>query len=103
LLFNLQGDEVINVFTLFLFSSILHIPAIFLGYPFLAAFGYPKYANITVVYGSLFHIVGLISLALFNYINIYSVSSMVILTESVVFFTRIHYVRKVNLIFKKIL
>lgn len=101
LLFNLQSDEVNKVFVLFLFSSILHVPAIFLGYPFLAAFGYPKYANITVIYSSIFHIIGLIFLSLFNYINIYSVASLVILTESVVFFTRVYYVKKSNLLIER--
>jgi PST family polysaccharide transporter len=98
LLFNLTNSEIITIFNIFLLSSILHVPAIFLGYPFLAAFGFSKYANITVIYSSIFHIIGLSILALFCSITIYNVAIMVILTESVVFFTRLFYIKKVNLI-----
>lgn len=100
IIFNVKSIEINNVLSILIMSSILHIPAILLGYPLLAAFGFPKYANLTVVQSSLVHIVGLGWLAITNNINIYSVSIMVVLTEATVFLTRFYYAKKMKLIFK---
>lgn len=98
LLFKLKHVESNKVFMIFLFSSLLHIPAILLGYPFLAAFGFPKYANVTVILSSIFHLFGLTILAVLGLISIYNIAVMVVLTEATVFFSRIYYSKKANLI-----
>lgn len=98
ILFNLISDEVNIVLLILVSSSILHVPAILLGYPFLAAFGYPKYANITVIQSSIVHLIGLGCLSLMDIVNIYNVAFMVLITEMTVFLTRLYYVKKTNLI-----
>ena len=101
ILFNIKNTEINTVLLIFVTSSILHVPAILLGYPFLAAFGYPKYANLTVIQSSIVHLIGLGFLSLFEMITIYNVAYMVLVTETTVFLTRIYYAKKSNLIFKK--
>lgn len=98
ILFHSRSLEINNVLLLLVLSSILHLPAILLGYPLLAAFGFPKYANLTVVQSSLVHLIGLGILVITNNITIYSVSIMVIITEATVFITRFYYAIKLKLI-----
>lgn len=99
LLFQLTNREIVQVFYLLLISSIFHVPSMFLGYPFLAAFGFPKHANIAVVYGGLFHVILLSFLILIpsDYPSIYSVSGAVIATELFILVLRIIYIRQENL------
>lgn len=98
LLFKSPGQEINNVFLIFLTSALLHVPAILLGYPLLGAFGFSRYANITVMQSSAVHLLGLVLLMAFGYISIYSVSVMVVITEATVFFTRLYYSKKVKLL-----
>lgn len=98
ILFNLSSFEVNSILLILVTSSILHVPAILLGYPLLAAFGYPKYANLTVIQSSIIHLVGLGILSLLGMINIYSVAFMVLVTETTVFITRVYYAKKMKLI-----
>ncbi|MCM8767488.1 MAG: flippase [Candidatus Omnitrophica bacterium] len=83
--------ESIYVFRILLISALIVVPSIILGYPFLAAMGYPEYANKSVIYGSLLHIFGLLLLVITNHINIYSVAILVILTETTVLIYRIYF------------
>ena len=90
-----EGLEVsIHVFKILLLSTIVVVPSILLGYPFLAAMGYPKYANISVIAGSILHLTGLGILLLLNMVNVYTVAMMVVLTESFVLSFRIYGVIK---------
>jgi PST family polysaccharide transporter len=73
------------------------VPSILLGYPLLAAMGFPIYANISVVAGSFLHLVGLVILFYLNLINVYSISAMVFATESFVLMIRVYGVIKGNL------
>ena len=91
------GTQSLEVFYIFLFASLIVVPSVFLGYPFLGALGFPKYANLSVVYGSIFHIIGLGVLMLFQNITIFSVAYMVVATEILVFSTRVYWVRKESL------
>ena len=72
-----------NVLCIFLFANILCLPATFLGYPFLAAWGHPNFCNYSLLATSLFHIIGLFILYITNYISIYSVAIMVVLCEGI--------------------
>jgi PST family polysaccharide transporter len=94
------GTESLEVFHILLLSALVVVPSILIGYPFLGALGFSKYANLSVIYGSLFHIIGLSILSLFGYITIYSVAFMVIATEILVLSSRIYWIRK-NLLWKK--
>lgn len=49
------------------------------------------------MYGSLFHLLGLFTLSIGNYITIYNVAIMIIATETVVFTTRIYLIRREKL------
>ncbi len=86
------GSESLHVFHILLAAALVVVPSILLGYPFLGALGLAKYANLSVVYGSIFHLIGLIVLVLSNRINIYSVALMVLATESLVFGGRVYWI-----------
>ena len=86
-----------NIFKILIFSAIIVVPSILLGYPFLAAMGYPNYANFSVVLGSIFHLVGLGVLIIFHLINGYTVALMVLLTESFVLIIRLYGTIKYSL------
>jgi PST family polysaccharide transporter len=88
------GIESLTVFNYLLLAVLLIVPSILLGYPYLGALGFSNYANLSVVYGSIFHIIGLIILIIFDKLNIYNVALMVFATESLVLATRIHWIRK---------
>ncbi|WP_041639585.1 oligosaccharide flippase family protein [[Mannheimia] succiniciproducens] len=87
------GIESINVFNIFLIASLIVVPSILLGYPFLGALGFAKEANLSVIYASIIHILGLVILILFNKISLYSVAYMVLVTELFVFMYRISKIR----------
>jgi PST family polysaccharide transporter len=86
-----------TVFKMLLISAIIVVPSILLGYPFLAAMGHPRYANMSVVAGSFLHLLGIGTLSVLNMINVYSVALMVIITESFVLIIRLYGVIKNNL------
>jgi PST family polysaccharide transporter len=78
-----------HVLQIFAVISVYAIPSILLGFPFLAAMGYPRYANSSVIIGSLVHLIGLLILVLTGTVNIYSVVVLVSITEFVIFSIRI--------------
>lgn len=77
------GSESIKVFNILLIANIIVVPSILIGYPFLGALGFARYANISVVYASIVHLSGLFILSLMNNITIFTVASMVIITQLV--------------------
>lgn len=89
--------ESINVLSILLFSNLISLPATFLGYPFLAAWGHPDYCNFSLVASSIFHLVGIGLLFLLGWISIYSVAIMVVLCELFLLCFRLYGVRKFNL------
>lgn len=89
--------ESILVFRILLISALIVVPSILLGYPFLAAMGYPEYANKSVIYSSVLHLIVLTILSMISYINIYTVAIMVVVTESFVFGYRIFYSARIGL------
>lgn len=86
--------ESILVFHIFLVANFIVVPSVLMGYPFLGALGYSEYANKSVINGSVIHILGLIILVLSNDINIYNVTSLVIITELVVLMQRIFWIKE---------
>jgi PST family polysaccharide transporter len=97
LIFGKVYVESITTFKILLISAVVVVPSILLGYPFLAALGFPKYANLSVVLGSIIHIIGLTILGLTGFINNYSVAFMVLITELFVLGVRLYGVLKNNL------
>jgi PST family polysaccharide transporter len=91
------GSESLEVFHILLIASVIVVPSILLGYPFLGALGYAKYANMSVLYGSLFHIIGLGILIAVHQVSIYNVASLVIATEMLVLFIRLYWVKRKKL------
>ncbi|GAB6077194.1 flippase [Desulfurobacterium crinifex] len=90
-----DGLEVsVNIFKILLLSTMIVVPSILLGYPFLAAMGFAGYANVSVILGSFLHLVGLVILSVLNMVNVYSVALMVIVTESFVLIIRLYGVIK---------
>ncbi len=88
------GTESIEVFHILLIATLIVVPSILIGYPLLGALGFSKYANISVIYASIVHLLGLTALVLTNNISIYTVSIMVILTQLVDLCYRVYGVRK---------
>ena len=90
-----NGLEVsVDVFRILLICGVVVVPSILIGYPFLAALGFTGYANYSVVFGSIFHVIGLFLLILLGLVNVYSVALMVFFTESFVLGYRIYGILK---------
>lgn len=87
------GGESLGVFHILLLVSLVVVPSMLLGYPFLAALGYPKYANMSVIIGSVFHLIVLSVLVILDYITIYSVAFVVLGTEILVLSSRVYWIR----------
>ena len=84
------GVESISVFNILLVANLIVVPSILIGYPFLGALGFARYANMSVVYASVMHLFGLILLGITNNITIYNVAIMVIITQIVDFIYRFY-------------
>lgn len=88
------GVESIRVFRIFLLANLITVPSILIGYPFLAALGFTKPANNSVICASIFHSIGLISLVLFENVNIYNIVILVVLTQTLDLIYRVCAVHK---------
>jgi PST family polysaccharide transporter len=95
IIFGIGFEETANLLKLFTVLIIIVAPSMLLGYPFLAAFGYPRYANMSVIVGSLSHI--FLLLLIIPLINIYWVVIITIITESIVLMIRVYGIKKYNL------
>ena len=87
--------KVLRIFCLVVFVS---FPSILIGYPLLGALGHTKVCNISVMSGSVIHITGLFLLYLTGNMNIYTISFMVFITESMVLSIRLFFVHKYKLL-----
>lgn len=87
LIFGEEFRESIKIFELFCLLVLIFVPTVMLGYPFLGALGKEKYANYSVVFASLVHLVLLA--ALFNSLTIYRILYLLIFTQSIVFVVRL--------------
>lgn len=73
-----QTIEVLNILIL---SLIAIVPSMFLGYPFLGALGYAKYVNYASLFSAVAHLLGILFLWSNDYINIYTVSLLVVFSN----------------------
>ncbi len=89
--------DTVNLLKIFSIINIFVVPSILLGYPYLAALGYPKYANLSVIFSSIFHLSLLILLIILRMINVYTVVLATLLTELSVLIIRVYAVIKKDL------
>lgn len=92
LLFGSEYMEAANVLRCLLPLIVIALPSYLLGYPALTPLGLVKYANISVVIGSMFQLAILIILYINNLLNIYSVIILTCITELIVLSIRISVV-----------
>jgi PST family polysaccharide transporter len=59
LIFNQCMPESIKIFHILLIAELFGVPSMLIGYPYLAALGFSKWANLSIVYSSLYHMLGL--------------------------------------------
>ena len=98
LIFSLDAAvKSVDIFRVLLVAALIVVPSILLGYPFLGALGKARYANLSVAYGSIFHLILLSLLVLFNYLEGGTVAVAVILTESLVLIYRFYFIKECGL------
>jgi len=98
LIFNENNELLSNIFLIMFGGSIFGIISSLIGYPLLAAFNYVKYANNSLIYGSIVYI-GLVTISAIYYNSIYMIVSSVIVYKLIVLLLRVYYARKTNLLF----
>ena len=94
------GSELITaykVLRIFCVTILCSFTTGLIGYPLLAALGYSKEANFSVIYASIIHISGLFILFLLDKINIYTVAWMTMISEFICVSYRIYGIKKYNL------
>ncbi len=94
IIFGVGLETSAKVLRILLLSALVVVPSILLGYPFLAALGFTNYANLSVILGSILHLLGLGILSVLGAINIYNVAFMVIITETFVLTFRLYGIIK---------
>lgn len=92
LLYGNNFQASIPVLMIFAVALMIVAPSQLLGYPFLAALGFQRYANGSVIIGSIFQLTML--LAISSFMNIYLVAGLVVITESIVLIIRAYGVKK---------
>jgi PST family polysaccharide transporter len=85
-----QSAVILTIFSAALFVA---VPAVLLGYPFLAALDFARYANGSVIAGSLLHL-GTLAIVSPFYINGCMVTALLVITETIVLFLRIYAVER---------
>jgi len=75
------SEETLKIFYILLVACLIIVPSIMMGHPFLSALGYSNYANNSVIYASIFHLLGLAMLIVYKNVNVYSVAYLVVLTQ----------------------
>jgi len=98
ILFGSGYSDTILIIKIFSFGIPIIFVSVMLGLPLLAALGHSKYFNISVIIGSIFHILGLV--IILPFLNVYFVAILTIFTEFVVFLLRLYRTSKYKL-FKK--
>lgn len=96
LLFGNGFQDSVLVLQIFSIALLVTVISSLIGYPFLAAFGHQKYANGSVIISSIFHISILLVMLLFyrEYLTIYFVPILVVITTSLSLSIRIYGIQK---------
>ena len=86
--YGIEMVEAYKILKIFCITTLVVFPSILIGYPLLGALGHTKEANGSVIIGSIIHVIGLLVLYLTNKMNVYSIATMVLITEIIVFAIR---------------
>jgi len=92
-IFNIQNEMLSNIFIIVFSGSIFGIASALVGYPLLAAFGYIKEANNSLIYASFIYIIFIVISAIFLE-NMYFVSASLLIYELVGLLLRIYYIKR---------
>jgi polysaccharide transporter, PST family len=96
-IFNIQDVMLSNIFLLVFSGVIFGIISALVGYPLLAAFGYVRYANNSLIYASVLYVLYITSIVAFNR-DIYLISLSVPLYMALSLAFRIFYIKKAKLL-----
>jgi PST family polysaccharide transporter len=97
IIFDIKNEILSNIFIIVFSGSIFGIASALFGYPLLAAFGYIKYANNSLIYASFLYI-GYIVIATYIFKDIYLVSSSLVFYALIGLFFRFYYIYKTKLL-----
>ena len=97
IVYGTADSNILEVFRTLLCACFVTMPSMLLGYPFLAAMGYPLYTNYTVMATSAVHITRLAILYIMGMISPITVAMMVVLSETLLILFRIKGVCKFKL------
>jgi polysaccharide transporter, PST family len=97
LIFGSGFEITADILRIFSLTLVIVVPTVLLGYPYLAAMGFAKYANLAVVYASIIHLAGLLILAYYSLISPYTVAYMVLITQSCILSFRLYGIKKSDL------
>lgn len=81
-----------NILRLMLPIVVITLPNYLLGFPTMSPLGISKYANLSVIYGSIIHVANLITFWILGWLNIYTICILTIITELIVLSIRIFYI-----------
>tara|TARA_B110000090_G_scaffold12733_1_gene12737 strand:+ start:2664 stop:3908 length:1245 start_codon:yes stop_codon:yes gene_type:complete len=96
MVFAVKNEMVSNIFSIVFSGALFSIVSSIIGFPFLAAFGYPKYANNSLIYSSLIYLIYiLIILQITNDIYYISFSLVIYMLSGLLF--RIYFIKKTQI------
>ncbi len=72
---------------------ILTLPSYLLGFPTMTPLGISKKANLSVIYSSIFHAIGILVLFIAGLLNLQSICLLTIVTETLVLSMRLFYIK----------
>ena len=100
--FDVESEVASTIFLLVFSGSIFGVLSSIIGYPLLAAFGYPKHANNSLIYSSIVYL-AYILIAVLVTKNIYYVSFSIVVYTLSSFILRIYFIKKTKLFKTKLI
>ncbi|SDD72010.1 polysaccharide transporter, PST family [Pricia antarctica] len=95
LIFGPDFSDSANLLRIFCVLALLFVPAVMIGYPFLGALGKEKYANYSVVFASVLHVVLLG--VLYKYLTVNRIVYLLLFTQTIVLVIRLFGAKKLIL------
>lgn len=100
LVFHVQSDDLSKIFLIVFSGSIFHITSALVGYPLLAAFGFIKYANNSLIFASFFYIF-FITISAYFFRDIFLVASSLIVYAFIGLLFRVYFINKTGIFTKQ--
>lgn len=94
LIFGPDFSESADLLRLFCLLALIFVPAVMIGYPFLGALGKEKYANYSVVFASVLHVILLV--VLYNQLTVYRIVYLLLFTQTIVLVIRLVGAKKLR-------